>query len=180
MSRLVWLAPLILLIAFGVIAAIRLVAGPGADAPVFREQLDPRPAPEIRFTPLREGREPVVFAAADNGPIAVNLFASWCTPCKAEHPRLMALSETEGVRLIGVLYKDSAEAGERFLADLGDPYDTIVTDEDGSGGLDFGITGVPETFLIDGNGQIVQHYRGPLDDRDVSEIANFFAEAQNR
>jgi len=180
MNRLVWLAPLLLLIAFGVIAAIRLILGPGADEPVFREQLDPRPAPAISFPPLREGAEPVIFAQNREGPVAVNLFASWCTPCIAEHPRLIELSETEGVRLIGVLYKDSDAAGEAFLSRLGDPYETIVTDRDGSGGLDFGITGVPETFIIDAEGRIVQHYRGPLDDADVAELKAFFAGNQKR
>ena len=180
MNRLVWLAPFLLLIAFGVIAAIRLTAGPGAEAPVFREQLDPRPAPDISFPPLRAGDAPVIFAENRDGPLAVNLFASWCTPCVAEHPRLIALSETEGVRLIGVLYKDTDAAGEAFLSRLGNPYAAIVTDRDGSGGLDFGITGVPETFLIDSEGRIVQHYRGPLDDDDVAEIKAFFATNQNR
>lgn len=180
MNRLVWLVPLILLIAFGAIAAIRLTTGPGGDAPVFREQLDPRHAPDISFPPLRAGDSPVIFAENRDGPLAVNLFASWCTPCVAEHPRLIALSETEGVRLIGVLYKDTDAAGEAFLSRLGDPYETIVTDRDGSGGLDFGITGVPETFLIDSEGRIVQHYRGPLEDADVAEITAFFAANQKR
>ena len=169
-----WLAPLILVLAFATLAAVRLLTGPGAEAPVFREQLDPRAAPEREFPPLRPGDEAIVFAEAGEGPVAVNLFASWCTPCLAEHPLLMDLAETEGVRLAGILYKDETAAGEAFLARLGDPYDALVTDMDGSGGLDFGITGVPETFLLNTEGEIVQHYRGPLNKTDIAEIRAFF------
>ena len=91
----------------------------------------------------------------------VNFFASWCAPCRAEHPLLMALAE-EGIPVIGVNYKDRAEAARGWLAEDGNPFASIGTDDSGRTGLDWGIYGVPETFVVDGSGTIVLRYPGPL------------------
>ncbi|MEM1087421.1 MAG: redoxin family protein, partial [Pseudomonadota bacterium] len=114
---------------------------------------------EIRFSPPPDGR-----------PIAVTLFASWCAPCRVEHPLLMALADSHPEQVFGLAYKDQPPDTISFLRDLGDPYYAIGTDQDGQGGLDFGLTGVPETFIIDADGTIVMHIRGIVDAQSLEEI----------
>jgi cytochrome c biogenesis protein CcmG, thiol:disulfide interchange protein DsbE len=92
----------------------------------------------------------------------VNFFASWCVPCRAEHPLLMRLAEQEHVPVYGIAYKDKPGDTARFIAQLGDPYRGIGLDETGRTGIDFGVTGVPETFVIDKSGRIRRHYNLPL------------------
>lgn len=94
-------------------------------------------------------------------PMLINVFASWCTPCRAEHPRLMALKE-RGVAVVGVAWKDDPVATRAFLDELGNPYSMVLVDRDGRGGLDLGITGAPETFAVDARGKVVAKFAGPL------------------
>ena len=98
----------------------------------------------------------------------VNFFASWCLPCRAEHPLLMRLAEQEHVPLFGIAYKDKPDDAARFLAQLGDPYRRVGLDQSGRTGIEFGVYGVPETYLIDGSGHIRLRHVGPLD-RDTIE-----------
>jgi cytochrome c biogenesis protein CcmG/thiol:disulfide interchange protein DsbE len=91
----------------------------------------------------------------------VNYWASWCAPCRAEHPTLEALS-AEGVPIYGVNYKDQADNAAAFLEELGDPYTAIGRDEKGRMAIDWGLYGVPETYVIDGQGKIVLRFAGPL------------------
>ena len=91
----------------------------------------------------------------------VNFFASWCGPCRAEHPILMDLA-AEGVPVIGVNYKDRPEAARGWMNKDGNPFGMIATDDDGRIGLDWGIYGVPETFVVDASGTILMRYPGPL------------------
>lgn len=94
----------------------------------------------------------------------VNYWASWCGPCRAEHPSLSRLAE-EGVAIYGVNYKDQLANAESFLAELGDPYRGIGRDEQGRMALNWGLYGVPETFVIDGQGQVVLRFAGPITER---------------
>jgi cytochrome c biogenesis protein CcmG, thiol:disulfide interchange protein DsbE len=103
--------------------------------------------------------------------VVVNLFASWCAPCEAEHPQLMALSERFPGRVYGVLYKDTKTNGGDFLNRMGNPFAEVALDPDGQGGLDFGLTGVPETFVISSTGEILVHVSGPLGPDDVNEVS---------
>jgi cytochrome c biogenesis protein CcmG/thiol:disulfide interchange protein DsbE len=91
----------------------------------------------------------------------VNLFASWCVPCREEAPQLAQLARARGVRLIGIAYKDRPEAARAFLDDVGDPFERVGRDADGRAGIEWGISGVPETFVIDGHGVIRGRF-GPL------------------
>jgi cytochrome c biogenesis protein CcmG/thiol:disulfide interchange protein DsbE len=91
----------------------------------------------------------------------LNVWASWCAPCRAEHPVLKGLS-AEGVTILGVNYKDKPEAALRFLKELGNPYAAIGADGSGRMGLDWGLYGVPETFVIDGTGKVILRYAGPI------------------
>jgi cytochrome c biogenesis protein CcmG/thiol:disulfide interchange protein DsbE len=110
---------------------------------------------------LRGDPAPDVADLTAPGVKLVNFWASWCAPCRAEHPILEALA-AEGLPVIGVNYKDEPEKALKFLAELGDPYAKIAADGSGRTGLDWGIYGVPETFVVDGAGTILMRYPGPL------------------
>lgn len=122
-----------------------------------------QPAPGLaRAVALRGDPAPTAADLTAPGVKLVNFWASWCGPCRAEHPVLSALA-AEGVPVIGIDYKDDPEKARGFLAELGDPYLKIGADESGRTGLDWGIYGVPETFVVDGAGNVVMRYPGPLD-----------------
>lgn len=93
----------------------------------------------------------------------VNLFASWCGPCRAEHGDITWLAKKHPGQVYGIAYKDQVQDTSRFLEEMGNPFTKIGVDLSGQGGLDFGLTGVPETFLISPDGKIILHVRGPLD-----------------
>lgn len=92
----------------------------------------------------------------------VNVFASWCAPCRAEHPLLTRLAEETGIPLYGINYKDKPEAAADWLEELGNPYRAIGADESGRAGIEWGITGVPETFVIGADGTILYREAGPV------------------
>jgi cytochrome c biogenesis protein CcmG/thiol:disulfide interchange protein DsbE len=98
----------------------------------------------------------------------LNVWASWCAPCIAEHPQLMELSR-QGIPIYSINYKDKPDAARRFLANYGNPFRAIGADESGFTAIDFGVYGVPETFVIDGNGRITYRYPGPLSPEMVTQ-----------
>lgn len=100
-------------------------------------------------------------ALEGQGLVIVNFFASWCPPCRAEHPTLTALAEA-GVPLYGVNYRDRDAQAMSFLDELGNPYDLIGTDPSARNGRDWGVVAMPETFFIDNDGIVVLHFRGPI------------------
>ena len=103
-------------------------------------------------------------------PMLVNVFASWCAPCRVEHPQLMAL-KARGVAVVGVAWKDDPADTRAFLDELGDPYSIVLVDRDGRAGLDLGITGAPETFAVNAMGEVVAKFSGPLmDDAEVDRL----------
>ncbi len=163
-----WLAavPLVLLLALGGLGLVQLYDGA---KPGF-ERVS-RSAPEQDFRLLGASGEASFADLAADEPILVNLWASWCTPCRAEHPVLMALSERYPGRVHGVLFDDSPENGATFLAELGNPFSTVAIDSDGQLSLDFGHTGVPETFVIQPGGTISLHVRGQLTEAHFGVIA---------
>ena len=123
-----------------------------------------KPAPAV--TMARLGDLPT-FADVDlrDGKVKlVNFWASWCAPCRVEHPNLKKVS-SEGVTILGVNFKDKPEAALGFLAELGNPYAAIGADEIGRMGIDWGLYGVPETFVIDGDGNVVLRFPGPITER---------------
>ncbi|WMT86952.1 DsbE family thiol:disulfide interchange protein [Pelagibacterium sp. 26DY04] len=123
-----------------------------------------RPVPSFDLAAI-EGHDQPGFATADmagNGVVVVNVFASWCVPCRAEHPLLMDLADRD-VALFGINYDDPAENARAFLAELGNPYDRIGADRDRRVGIEWGVYGVPETFVVDNEGTIRFKHTGPLD-----------------
>lgn len=103
-------------------------------------------------------------------PMLVNVFASWCGPCRAEHPRLMAL-KARGVQIVGVALRDEPEATRAFLDEMGDPYARVLVDADGSAAAAMGVTGAPETLAVDAMGKVVARSYGVLvEDAEIERM----------
>ena len=100
----------------------------------------------------------------------VNIWASWCVPCRIEHPLLMRLSRNQSVKLIGINYKDNLNNAKKFIDELGNPYSQIIIDSDGTLSVEFGAYGVPETFIIDKNKKIIKKFVGPISQEIVDKI----------
>ncbi|WP_404401024.1 DsbE family thiol:disulfide interchange protein [Pelagibacterium halotolerans] len=161
------LAPLFVLVALVGIFATQM----GRDTSLVPSALINKPVPEFDLPPV-EGLDLPGFATADlsgNGVTVVNVFASWCVPCRAEHPYLMELAERGEVALYGMNYDDPAESARAFLSELGNPYDRVGADRDRRVGIDWGVYGVPETFVVNNEGVIVFKHTGPLDERSYRE-----------
>ena len=128
-----------------------------------------KPAPEFDLPPIEglvlEGKKIPGLKLADlkqGGVTVVNFWASWCIPCRQEHPQLMELSKMKGFKLVGINYKNKAAEARPFLKQLGLPFEAIGADLKGGVGIDFGVVGVPETFLVDGKGVIRYKFIGPI------------------
>ena len=119
-----------------------------------------RPAPALELTSLG-GETFDASALTAPGAKIVNYWASWCAPCRVEHPQLVQLAG-EGVTILGVNYKDDEAKALGFLEDLGNPYTAVGADTDGRTAIEWGVYGVPETFVIDGNGEVVLRFAGPI------------------
>ena len=100
----------------------------------------------------------------------INIWASWCVPCRTEHPLLMGLSKNQSVKLIGLNYRDNLNNAKKFINKFGNPYSQIIIDEDGTLSVEFGAYGVPETFIIDKNKKIIKKIVGPINKEIVEEI----------
>ena len=100
----------------------------------------------------------------------VNIWASWCLPCRTEHPLLMELSKNHSVKLIGLNYRDNLDSAKEFINEFGNPYSQIIIDNKGALSVEFGAYGVPETFIIDKNKKIIRKFIGPLNKELTEEI----------
>jgi cytochrome c biogenesis protein CcmG/thiol:disulfide interchange protein DsbE len=138
----------------------------GVDTQALPSARQGREAPDLSLQPL--GQTPLLTRGdlQGNGLVMVNFFASWCPPCRAEHPVLTELAEA-GVPLYGVNYRDRVDQALAFLDELGNPYDAIGRDEQARNGADWGVVAMPETFFIDETGTVVLHFRGPVTERAI-------------
>jgi len=155
-----WLAalPLAALAALGVLFAVYALH---RNPQVEPQAMVGRPAPAVTLPRLEDGRPQDLRKATGAGPALVNFYASWCAPCEIEQPVLVALKGA-GVRIVGVAYKDAPENSRAFLGRLGDPFAVRLVDRDGRAGIDFGVTGVPETFAVRPDGVIAAKHAGPM------------------
>lgn len=164
--RLIAFVPLVALLAL-VGVSVFLLTREG-ERERFTEGMVGQPAPTYSLARL-DGGEPLTGDERRGRAYVVNLFASWCTPCRAEHPQLMAL-QRQGVDIVGIAYKDRPGASAQFLNELGDPFTDVAMDPEGRFGLELGITGVPETFVIGPDGVIRAAYRGPLTEDAIRDV----------
>ena len=100
----------------------------------------------------------------------LNIWASWCVPCRKEHPLLMELSKNQSIKLIGLNYRDNLSNAKKFINELGNPYTQILIDKDGTLAVEFGAYGVPETFVINKNKKIIKKFVGPINKKIIEEI----------
>lgn len=160
MRRWLALAPLLALAAIVTLGGLALLRG-GQEDRFGPSALIGKPAPAFALEAL-DGGEAIVSEEFAGRAFVINFYASWCAPCRLEHPLLMQLRQA-GVPILGIAYKDGAAASQAFLAQLGDPFEAAGLDGQGRLALEFGVRKVPETFVIDSAGVIVAHRAGPVD-----------------
>jgi cytochrome c biogenesis protein CcmG/thiol:disulfide interchange protein DsbE len=173
-TRRAWLAAVPLIVTLALLVGVfypRLGAG---DASRLPSPLIGRPAPPLDLPTLDGGH--ATDADLRTGKVTiVNVFGSWCEPCHFEHPALLALSTMPDVKdgkvvIVGMAQRDTPENVRRFLGAEGDPYGRVVLDPDNRAGIDWGVYGVPETFVVKGDGTVAYKYVGPLTEEAVRDV----------
>ena len=167
--RLFVLLPLLVFLGLAGLFLSQLLSG--RDVSEIPSALIGLPAPQTNLPPLEGSNLPGLDSKAFAGKVTlVNVFASWCAPCREEHPVLLALSQDKRFTLAALNYKDQPENARRFLGDLGNPYQAIGVDPAGRAAIDWGVYGVPETFVIGRNGKIAYKHVGPLTPDSVKTL----------
>lgn len=161
--------PLVALLGLVGVFAVTL-RNPSTDLPSV---LVNKPAPEFLLPPLEQSGVPGLGRTDLIGQVSVvNVFASWCIPCRDEHPLLVELKTRTGVKLLGINLKDEQANAIAFLDELGNPYDAIGADRNGRASIDWGVYGVPETFLVNGDGVVLLRHVGPLDRTSLDDLVS--------
>lgn len=164
MNRLRYIIPAVLFVVIAIVLYLGIRRGSVDEIPTV---LNGGPVPNVTLPPLDARAQGFGPADLKGRVTLVNVFASWCIPCREEAPVLAQLARAHHVRLIGLVYKDKADAARAFLDEYGDPFERIGLDADGRAGIWWGISKVPETFLIDAQGVIRARF-GPLSEDDLS------------
>ncbi len=176
MKRLWALLPILVLVVLAVFMVVQLNKLGGQGREYKPDAMVGQPIPETVLPMLRGDQAVDEFldlkTAGRGRPMIVNLFASWCAPCRLEHPQLMKLQQ-QGIAVVGIAYKDNPVATRAFLDELGDPYGLVLVDREGKAGLDLGVSGVPESFAVDAFGTIVAKSSGPImTDDDLKRLTS--------
>lgn len=161
MRRVYFLAP----VALFALLILAFTIGLQRDPSKLESVLIDKPVPAFALPPVRPGDSGLRTADFSGEPALLNVFASWCVACRVEHPMLMRL-KTQGVIIHGLDWKDEPVDGAQWLADHGDPYRLVGNDRTGRTGIDLGVTGAPETFVIDRRGRIRYKHIGPIEPSD--------------
>jgi cytochrome c biogenesis protein CcmG, thiol:disulfide interchange protein DsbE len=164
------------LLIFAVLAGLFWYALHAGDPSLLPSPLIGKPVPEFTLPPIdglsADDAAVPGFASGDlaqGEPTIVNVFASWCVECQVEHPLLLALGKQPGIRLYGIDYKDDQASARRFLGRYGNPYAKVGADASGRVAIDFGVYGVPETYVVTGDGKIAYRHVGPLTERAIND-----------
>ena len=170
------LLPLVALVALIAVFALNI----DRDPTLVHSVLIDKPAPDFTLPAVAGLGLPGFNTAKLKGQVTVvNVFASWCIPCRDEHPVLETLKRETDIPIYGINQKDAAENAKAFLAELGNPYDAVGADGDGRTSIDWGVYGVPETFIVDARGVIRFKHTGPLAMEDIDkEIVPALARAR--
>lgn len=167
MRKALYLLPLV---AFCVLAGwFALALRPSYDPQFLPSAMINKPAPQFDLASLTDGPN-LALRDLKGHVVVVNFFASWCVPCRVEQPVLMRLAKQDHILLYGIDYKDRPAAARQLLTELGDPYRAIGLDPDGATGINFGVYGVPETYVIDKTGHIRKRFVGPLTDDALQQL----------
>jgi cytochrome c biogenesis protein CcmG/thiol:disulfide interchange protein DsbE len=167
--KLLALLPLAVFLVLAMIFFSRLLSG--GDIGAVPSALIGAPAPQTNLPPVDGLGLPGLDSAAFAGKVTlVNVWASWCAPCRQEHPVLMALAQDKRFQIAGLNYKDEPENARRFLGDLGNPFALVGADQKGRTAIDWGVYGVPETFVVGHDGKILYKHVGPLDEESAAKL----------
>lgn len=175
-GRRIWTAVLPLFVFLGIAgASYSLLTTEGRNVSALPSALLDKPAPDLALPPL-EG------LMRDNSPVPglekgmlqgkvsiVNVFASWCVPCRQEHPQIVALGEDNRLQVIGLNQRDNKRNALSFLEELGNPYDAVGVDRKGRASIEWGVYGVPETFIVNHEGRIIYKQVGPIDEQGLQQ-----------
>ncbi|WP_421415099.1 DsbE family thiol:disulfide interchange protein [Agrobacterium tumefaciens] len=164
------LLPLLLFGGFAIIAGKMLYDQDvnGLDISAIPSALIGTKAPALSLPPLEGSNLPALNDAAFKGKLTlVNVFASWCIPCRQEHPILQELAKDKRITVVGINYKDKPDNALRFLGELGNPFAAIGVDPNGKAAIDWGVYGIPESYLVGADGTILYKKVGPFDARSV-------------
>ncbi len=164
------LLPLLLFGGFAIIAGKMLYDQDvnGLDISAIPSALIGTKAPALSLPPLEGSNLPPLNDAAVKGKLTlVNVFASWCIPCRQEHPILQELAKDKRITVVGINYKDKPDNALRFLGELGNPFAAIGVDPNGKAAIDWGVYGIPESYLVGADGTILYKKVGPFDARSV-------------
>ena len=145
-----------------------LLRGLSLDPALVPTALIEKAVPHFELAPLDSHAAPLASADLSGEVTLVNVFASWCGPCRIEHPLLMEIAEMDNINLYGINYKDDPAIARDWLTELGDPFTRIGADRDGRVAIELGVYGVPETFLIDREGRIRYKHVGPISEEEWS------------
>ncbi len=173
MPRFLFVLPLILFLGLAVYFGIGLTK----DSRMLPSALIDQPAPAFDLPPLLSDLPGLATSDFGGEVKLVNFFASWCIPCRAEHPILMFITEQKMVPLYGINYKNKVKDATDWLEELGNPYQRIGRDESGRAGIEWGVYGLPETYIIDKQGRIRYRHVGPLFPEDLKETIMPLVEA---
>ncbi|MND91868.1 Thiol:disulfide interchange protein CycY precursor [compost metagenome] len=166
------------LIPLAVFAGFAAVAGKmlydqdvnGLDVSAIPSALIGKTAPSLAMPPLEGSNTVALTDAAIKGKLTlVNVFASWCVPCRQEHPILKELANDSRLNIVGINYKDRNDNALRFLGELGNPYKAIGVDPNGKAAIDWGVYGIPESYLVGPDGTILYKKVGPFDERSLTQ-----------
>ncbi len=157
------LIPLAVFVLIGLV----LWSGIGKDPRILESQLIGQPAPAFSAPELRDPNRTHNNASLTGKPYLLNVFASWCPTCRVEHPILARYARENGLRLVGLNWKDESAAALQWLQRFGDPYADILYDPSGRIGIDFGVTAAPESFVIGADGVVLYKHIGALTEDDM-------------
>lgn len=167
--KLLVLLPLLVFLALAGLFLAQLLSG--RDISTVPSALIGRMAPQTELPPLDGISLPGLDSSSFAGKVTlVNVFASWCAPCRDEHPVLMAIAQDKRFDLVGLNYKDKPENARRFLGDLGNPYRAVGVDTAGRTAIDWGVYGVPETFVIGRDGKVAFKHVGPITPESAQKV----------
>ena len=167
--RLLVFLPVILFLALAALFLMQLVSG--RDVATIPSALIGEPAPKTSLPPLEGMALPGIDSQDFAGKVTlVNVWASWCVPCRDEHPFLAKLAEDKRITLAGINYKDAPENARRFLGRFGNPFAAVGVDDGGRAAIEWGVYGVPETFIVGRDGTIRYKHIGPIDEGGFAKV----------
>jgi len=171
-KRFLTFLPLVVVLALALLFLLRLGAGDSSKLP---STLIGQAAPPLSLQGFADQAKLTDADLRQGHVTVINMFASWCEPCRSEHPVLMRLAQDQelikqGVRLIGIASKDNPKNVKQFLDTLGNPYGRIAFDPDNRAGIEWGVYGIPETFIVRGDGIVSYKFVGPMDDKALTNL----------